>query len=317
MMEGQEREQLLRGWEAMAPDFGCHDLLYRLDPLERCNLYNELAFSRLERKQKALMELFGEQDCNWPLALFRMVLRTVGDLQNREAYMELGRRLSYSCLLRERNSVVGVEALLFGTASLLEGCRDDEYTRLLRTEFEHLRHKYRIEPMDPARWRIHYLRPANHPRLRLAQIAALVMHPDFCVEKLIECRTVLDIERIFALEASQYWSSYYNPSSAVDHTTKRLGRDKAHSLGINLVAVLQFAYGRHMGRDELVQRALDLWESLPAEQNRYTRIWEYATPLNAFESQAQLELAREYCEKSLCRQCPLAKRRLRIVGNEQ
>lgn len=294
----------------MAPDFGCRDLLCRLDPLARCDLYNKLAFSRLERKEQDLMSLFQEQDRNWPLALFWMVLRTVGDLQNRAAYMELGRRLNYGFLLRERSSQVAVEALLFGTASLLEGCRDDEYIRMLRGEFDHLRHKYRIEPMAPTAWHINRLRPANHPRLRLAQIAALVMNPDFCVEKVIACRTAEDAERLFAVEATQYWSSYYNPSSAIDHTTKRLGKEKAHSLGINLVAVLQFAYGRYMGRDELVQRALDLWESLPAEQNRYTRLWEYATPLNAFESQAQLELAREYCEKTRCRECPLAKRRL-------
>ncbi|MBE6196385.1 MAG: DUF2851 family protein [Rikenellaceae bacterium] len=309
-MEHDKLERVIRGWEAMAPAFGCSDLPARMDPIARCELYTGLAFERLQRKESDLNRLFELSMQNWHQTLYLMILRTVGDLQNREAFMELGQRVTLQALLRERHSLVGIEALLFGGAGLLDGCRDDSYIRLLKEEFEHLRHKYRIEPLDPSRWRISRLRPANHPRLRLAQIAALVMQPDFTVEKILECRTAADVEKIFGVEAQQYWSSYYNPSTAIGHTTKRLGAEKAQSIGINLVAVLQYFYGHRMGREELTRRAIELWEALPAEQNRYTRLWERITPINAFESQALLQLAREYCEKTRCRECPLAKRRL-------
>lgn len=315
-MESAQQEAILKGWEAMAPGFGCSDLPARLDPLARCKIYTSLAFERLQRKEDDLNELFERSAQNWQQTLYLMLLRTVGDLQNREAFMALGERVTLQSLMRERHSLVGVEALLFGGAGLLEGCRDDAYIRQLREEFEHLRHKYCIEPLDPGIWRINRLRPANHPRLRLAQIAALVMQPDFSIEKILECRTREAVERLFAVEAQQYWSSYYNPSGAIDHTAKRLGHEKAHSLGINLVAVLQYFYGHRMGREELTRRAIELWEALPAEQNRYTRLWERITPMNAFESQALLQLAREYCERTRCRQCPLAKHRLYELKRE-
>lgn len=309
-MEPDKLESIIRGWEAMAPGFGCSDLPARLDPLVRCEIYTTLAFERLQRKEEDLNDLFERSLQNWQQTLYLMLLRTVGDLQNREAFMALGERVTLHALLRERHSPASVEALLFGGAGLLEGCRDDAYIRQLKAEFDHLRHKYRIDPLDPGIWRINRLRPANHPRLRLAQIAALLMQPDFTIEKILACRTREEVEKLFAVEAQQYWSSYYNPSGAIDHTSKRLGQEKAHSLGINLVAVLQYFYGHRMGREELTRRAIELWETLPAEQNRYTRVWERITPMNAFESQALLQLAREYCEQTRCRQCPLAKRRL-------
>ncbi len=309
-MKQDKQEAILRGWEAMAPVFGCSDLLARMECIARCELYTGLAFERLQRKVSDLSRIFELSLQNWHQTLYLMILRTVGDLQNREAFIELGQRVTFQALLRERHSLVGIEALLFGGAGLLDGCRDDSYIRLLKEEFEHLRHKYKIEPLDPKIWRISRLRPANHPRLRLAQIAALVMRHDFTIENILECRTAADVEKIFGVEAQQYWSSYYNPSTAIDHTTKRLGSEKAQSIGINLVAVLQYFYGHRMGREELISRAIELWEDLPAEQNRYTRLWEHITPANAFESQALLQLAREYCEKTRCRECPLAKRRL-------
>lgn len=307
-MEQHEREAIIKGWEAMAPDFGCRDLPARLDPLTRCELYSTLAVERLQRKLGDMEELFQRAEQNWQQTLYLMILRTVGDLQNRANYMELGGRVTLHALLRERHSAANIEALLFGGAGLLEGCRDDSYTRQLKAEFEHLRHKYRIEPLDPSCWRINRLRPANHPRLRLAQIAALILKQEFSIEEVLACRTREAVERLFGVEAQQYWSSYYNPSNTTDHTTKRLGQEKAHSIGINLVAVLQFFYGRKMGIEELTQRSIELWEELPAEQNRYTRLWERITPTNAFESQALLQLAREYCEQTRCRQCPLARR---------
>lgn len=317
MSEQEMQEQIIRGWEATAPSFGCSDLPARMPALERCELYTTLAFERLLRKESDLNQLFEMAQQSWHQTLYLLTLRSVGDLQNREAYMELGQRVTFNAILRERHSQSSVEALLFGASGLLEGCMDDAYTQLLRTEFDHLRHKYQIEPLHPKMWRINRLRPANHPRLRLAQIAALVTNPDYTVEKILTCRTREAVEKFFCVEASPYWSSYYNPSSAIDHSTKRLGEEKADNLGINLVVVLQFFYGHRMGREELTRQAIELWEELPAEQNRYTRLWEQITPANAFESQALLQLAREYCEKTRCRECPLAKRRLRELGKRE
>lgn len=303
-------EEIVRGWEALAPGFGCRDLPARMDPLRRCDLYTQLALDRLTQKERVVAAIFERSGQDWNQTLYTMLLRTVGDLQNRKAFMTLAERLPYAVILRERASILAVEALLFGAAGMLADLEEDSYVKRLREEFDHLACKYQIEPMTGDSWRINSLRPANHPRLRLAQVAAFLQQSRFLITPILECHTCKQVEQLFRVEASHYWSNYYNPGPGVDHTTKRLGAFKAQSLGINLVAVMQFFYGHHTGNEALAHCALELWEALPAEQNRYTRLWEALSPLNALESQALLQLAREYCEQTRCRQCPLAKLRL-------
>lgn len=313
-MAAFDAETLIRGWEAMAPH-GCLDLPLCMTELERCELFTTLATERLEQKAVTLRAIFDETQSDWNQTLYEMLFRTVGDLTNRESYHTLARRIPYHILLRERSHALHVEALLFGGSGLLEGCRDDDYTRTLRSTFDYLAQKYHIAPMEPSAWRIDRIRPANHPRLRLSQLASLLGQHELLIEELLLCRDRERVERLFGADSSQYWSSYYRPSQS-DHSTKRLGSTKAQLIGINLVAPMQYFYGAFAGRDELRSRAIELWEALPAEENRYTRIWEPFRPINAFESQALLQLAREYCEQHRCRSCPLARRRLRALAAE-
>lgn len=309
-----DKESLLRGWEATAPH-GCLDIPLCMRELERCELFTELATERLNEKAATLKKIFEASENRWEQTLYEMLFRTVGDLRNREHYHELARRIPYHTLQRERSQVLHIEALLFGGSGLLEGCREDNYTAALKESFDYLSQKYNIRPMEPQVWHIDRIRPANHPRLRLSQLATLLGQHELLIEELLACRDCASVERLFTADSSQYWSSYYKPSES-SHSTKRLGSIKAQLIGINLVAPMQYFYGSFSGRDELQARALELWEGLPAEENRYTRIWEPFRPMNAFESQALLQLAREYCEQHRCRQCPLARRRLRALATE-
>ncbi len=292
------------------PPKECLNQWLELDQLHRCDLYTTLSFERLLRKTADLKRLFHKTGSNWNTLLYLMLFRTMSDSHNRETYMELARRVPYDRILRERPSVLRIEAMLFGAAGLLEGCREDAYIIELRAEFDHLKHKYEIEPLDTEAWQLGNIRPANHPRLRLAEMAAFLCSNEFLMERVLACRTREDIWRLFGVEASQYWSSYYNPSATADHTTKRLGQEKASLIGINTVAVLQYLYGEVNSKEELQRSAVGLWESLPPEENVYTKRWSYAgiAPANAFESQAQLQLSTEYCRPKRCEECPLRTR---------
>jgi len=305
--ENPDRERFLARLERDADCFGCRDALSALSAVEQCSLYNRLAAERMEQKAARLQRLYMEADRNWMQLFFLGLFHTVGDLKNRDKYLELARRIGYAAVLHERYTQPQVEALLLGASGLLAGCRRDDYTAMLEREFDHQRHKYRLEPMQAEEWDLR-VREANHPRLRLVQIAAFLTRSNFIVEEVLKCRTQEEVRRLFSAEAPQYWSSYYNPSNAADHTVKRLGAEKAALIGINLAAVFQYLYGRETGRDEYLGRAFALWEALPAERNRFTSIWHPVAPHNAFESQALLQLAREYCTPRRCRCCPLAAR---------
>lgn len=298
----------------------CRQHLAGLDPLHRSELFTSLLFERLARKMKTLEALRAEVNGDWNETFYRLYLRALGDRDNRDAYLELGRRLPYRFVLRERLTPRAVEAMLLGTAGLL-ACygSDDPYLFGLAREYDHLCTKYALQPMQPERWRLHDLRPANHPVLRLTQAAEFFRQDDRLLDRTLACRTEPELQRLFCQEAPAYWQAHYRRAAEPSDGRKRLGHFKAHMLGINLVAVLQFAYGSQFGNEELRDRALTLLEQLPAEENRYMRAWSAAgiRPHDAFESQALLQLSTEHCDRDGCDDCPVARRLLHRLGNRR
>lgn len=296
-MEPEQARRTLERLRAGAATCGCGGFLASLDPLQRNEIYTALTFDRLERKMRMVEALREEADDNWNQTFYLLYFRTLGDRQNQEAYLRLARRVPYKSVLRERLAPHAVEAMLFGASGLLELYRHDDYTLDLRRSFEHLAAKYDIAPMRPDEWELGRIRPANHPVLRLAQAAAFFAQDEFVMSRAMACRTEADIRRLFCIEASEYWRTHYVPGAASDEQPKRIGTFKANIIGINLVAILQFAYGSHTGNESLRDNALALLERLPAEENRYIAEWKGTglAPVNAFETQALLQLSTEYC----------------------
>lgn len=310
----EEREaRMLNRLQAGAGLYACGEYLAELDPLHRGAILTAAAYDRLRRKIAAVEELFAEADSNWNQTFYLMFFRTLGDKRNQRAYLDLARRATYAMVLRERAALHNVESLLFGTSGLLDLYEDDRYTLGLRRDFVYLQSKYGIEPMDPAAWDLHRIHPANHPVLRVAQAAAFFASHDFVMERMLDCRTPEDTVRLFGVEASDYWSTHNLPAVRAQEMPRRIGTFKANLMAINLVAVMQYAYGSRTGNDALRDRALTLLERTPAEENVYMRGWRGSglVARNAFESQALLQLATEYCPAGRCAECPVGVRRIK------
>lgn len=314
-MTDEEVRRAERRLTAGAATYACGGYIAHLDTLHRHDLYTRLAYDRLERKYKVVRELFDESDRNWNQTFYVLLFRTIGDTSNRDAFLMLARRVSYRMVLRERASLHAVEAMLFGASGLLDNYRDDAYTRSLKEDFDYFSHKYEIEPMTGAEWNLRDIRPANHPLLRIAQLAAFLASNDFLIDRLVECRTAEDVRRLFSAEASDYWYTHYIPAAPTHELPKRIGRMKADLLGINLVSLIQYAYGAYNGNERLRERAFQLLEAIPAEENRFMRHWRFygLRPANAFESQALLQLATEYCDRRRCAECPAGRRQLAVL----
>lgn len=181
---------------AGAATYACGGYIVRLDALHRNDLYTRLAYDRLERKYDVVRELFAESDSNWNQTFYVLLFRTIGDVTNRDAFLTLARRVSYRMVLRERASLHAVEAMLIGASGLLDNYRDDTYTRSLKQDFDYFSRKYEIAPMTGAEWNLRDIRPANHPLLRIAQLAAFLASNDFLIDRLVECRTAEEVRRL-------------------------------------------------------------------------------------------------------------------------
>lgn len=284
-----------------------------LDRLHRLEFYNKLGFERLERKNRDIMAIYREVGENWPQTFYVMLLRTMGGVDNKEAFMELSRVVPYAAILRERQVPHNIEAMLIGGSGLLRLYPHDEYILNLKRNFEYLSAKYSIEAMDPASWRLKKIYPNNHPILRLSQITTFLTHTSDIMDRMLMCQTGDDVNRLFCVETQPYWLSHYTPAKTTPSVAKRMGRTKTDLLAINLVVQMMFAYSAYVGSEMLRTRALSLLEGLPSEKNSIIAQWNSFGPLSrtAFDSQALLQLSFEYCRDRRCEQCPIGKRLLR------
>lgn len=304
--------------QAGAGSCACGGYMAGLDELQRSEVGTALLFDRLGRKMRMVEALRAEAAENWNQTFYLLYFRTLGDRQNQQAYLELARKVPYKTVLRERLAPHAVEAMLFGASGLLELYRNDAYTLDLKRSFEYLAAKYEIRPMDASEWVLTEIRPANHPVLRLAQAAEFFAQDEFVMDRAMACRTEEEVRRLFSVEASSYWRTHHIPGAQSDESPKRIGAFKANIIGINLVSVLQFAYGSYTASERLRDSALTLLERLPAEDNRYMRSWQRAgvRPRNAFESQALLQLSTEYCAQRRCAACPVGRRIVKSLAED-
>ena len=76
-------------------------------------------------------------------------------------------------------------------------------------------------------------------------------------------------------------------------------------LVINTVVPFLYAYGLHRGNAALPERAMGFLESLPPEDNRIVRSWHGLGVgcEHAADSQALIELSKEYCDRRKCLFC--------------
>ena len=84
-----------------------------------------------------------------------------------------------------------------------------------------------------------------------------------------------------------------------------MGHDSQNLLIINTVVPFLYAYGLHKADERLCEWASRFLEELKAENNRVTRLWDGAglSVQTAADSQALLQLQKEYCDKKKCLYC--------------
>ncbi len=307
----------LSPFERPSPN-SCGIWLAGLPALDRDEILREAGYERLMRKSDEIKNLFLHTSLDWRQTFYVAVLRALGGQQNRKPFVELATRAHLGLLLRERVQRFATEAMLIGTSGLAELYDTDDYMASLKEQFDYQRHKYGITPLTPDAWHLGRIQPANHPILRVAQAASFFACNDFAFGQMLECRDQTDVRNLFRMQASAYWDTHYLPCHPSPRRPKRLGDAMVNILAINVVVPLQFTYFEAMRDDLGKRRALTLFESLSAENNYITRFWKSVgiEATNAFESQALVQIHRDYCQTANCLNCPVF-RRLQVLRHAQ
>ena len=139
--------------------------------------------------------------------------------------------------------------------------------------------------MERADWRFLRTRPSNFPSMRILQIAELYHSGRAQMSSLLEAKSVEELQTCLAIKG-------------MTAASRRL-------LIINTVVPLLFAYGRHTSNEDICQRAIRLLETLPAENNYILRQWQDCglKVTTAADSQALIQLKRQYCDRTDCLRC--------------
>jgi hypothetical protein len=265
-----------------------------------------LLTERLERKTDAVLQLFDETGGDWNSTFYVTLARNFGFGVNNDAFERLSRSLPLKLALRHSDSPMQIEALFLGQAGLLETEETaDEYYIRLRKEYRFLRKKYRLKPLEAHLFKMLRMRPANFPHVKILQLAGVISQKQGLFSQILETEDDGALHTLFSCEPGEYWLTHYHfgKTSAVRH--KYIGMQVKQLLLINAVAPLFFAYGIKTGTERHIDRAVRLLETLAPERNHIITMFSRAgiAIANAGDTQALIQLKREYCEKKKCIFC--------------
>lgn len=291
-----------------APMPRCYRRLAEIDPQRLYLHLGRAGVERLERKCGEISDDLCRSHNDWEAAFYRWVIRYWSGPVNADAFSELADRLPYRLILRHRDQLNRVEALLLGVSGLLPPAvaGEDPYLHMLRQEYDYLESKYALQRMDPVRWRFLRVRPPAFPTLRLALLAAFLYRSQYLFSALIEASSVGEAEQLLRVKASSFWETHYRFGSTSSCRKKEVGKGMRHSILINAVIPFLLVYGKERAEPRFCDKALRWLEALPPERNHLVSSWEKYGGIrfdSALQTQALLRLNREYCSKSRCLEC--------------
>ena len=304
----------------------CYKVVPELNRLTVHAWMAALQTERLEQKTTAITECARRLGGSWEAAYFYTLARSYGFGINGPAFEQWASGLPLEAVGKHRDDLFQVEAIFMGQAGLLtlesiperhrECALADGYFGRLSNEYKYLAHKFSLQPMDYAQWRFLRLRPQNFPHIRISQLARLYYERRSGLSQLLECATLEQLHKLLSTHVTPYWETHYTFGAESTRSEKQLSRESVSSLIINTAVPMLFAVGRHRHKDSLCDRAFDLLEQLKAEKNHITRMWQACgLPIDsAGDSQALIQLKREYCDRRDCLRCRFGYEYLKKTG---
>lgn len=308
------REDVILRYERlmMVPDIiPCASQLHKIPWIIWSSWLDRLVAERWEQKLLEWSQLLEKEVNDWRMLLYYRLAANFGFHVNRDAFLELAKSLPLNILVKHKNNLLQIEALLFGQSGLLPVKEQDEYAASLEKEYHFLRRKYQLEPIPAYRWKFMRLRPANFPTIRIAQFAMLVFRSLELFARMMEVRSAAELMPLLDITASDYWHTHYRfGEEAKESISGSLGRDAAINIMINTVAPMQYLYAKLEGRPLLIENSLQLLQSLKGENNNIVRAWKgYGIETkDAASSQALLQLYNNYCVAKSCLNCAVGSR---------
>lgn len=268
-----------------------------------------LAFERLHGKVERIHQLLDSFNGSWEDVCYVTLARNFGFGINNDAFERLARRTPLRLLGKHSDSVLQIEALLFGQAGMLDAQKPgmDSYYNQLCTEYAFLSNKFQLTPMEKESWKLFRIRPQNFPYRRIAMLAQFIEGGFRMMNRILEAEGEKEMRSLFEVELSGYWTKHYTFGKPNERANATLSRSSIDIILINTVAPLLYAYGELTGNYEMTDKTIKLLEDLRAESNSIvSHFVAYGIDCpDALTSQALVQLKREYCDARKCIYCKI------------
>ncbi len=295
----------------------CSELFIHVDHLKKLAMLDRTLLERLDAKASMVMELFRNNKQNWEETAYQWLGQHFGFKLNDPAFLRLTQIVPLKILHKHRNSLLQIEALLFGCAGLIpqnthhanktDSDPADSYIQDLSREYQFLAAKYGLvhQQMKDHEWKFLRLRPAGFPTVRLAQLARLLSQHASVFTSLTGSDDTATLQELFHLQQSAYWTSHFQFKKKAKVQVPPMGKDAANLLIINAAIPLLVAYSKERQLPELLNKAMEWLSHIPSENNKITREWERLEMKvkTAGDSQALIQWYNNYCTPRRCLEC--------------
>ncbi len=299
---------------ASKQELPCESVIKQVPSITIVEWVERLAFERLHGKVQRVRDLLELYHGSWEDVCYVTLARNLGFGINNEAFERLARRTPLRLMHKHSDSLLQLEALLFGQAGMLDSnaTGSDAYYRQLCSEYAFLANKFSLHPMERESWKMFRIRPQNFPYRRIAMLAHYIEGSFRLMSHILEATSEKELRRLFQVELTGYWSDHYSFGKPASHPSPALSNKSVDIVLINTVAPLYYAYGEITGNHELTDKAINLLEDIKPENNSIVQSFVRAGIEcdSALTSQALIELKRSYCDARKCIYCKIGHRLL-------
>jgi hypothetical protein len=287
----------------------------------------ELSVERLRyktRRIKTAVEMLPHlknEKLKWEQVFTEFVFEALGYSKNKEQFRLLSHKMEIAPLRKSKLTHTQLDAVLFGAAGFLKDERHkDEYIIELKNNWNKLRSRLNIDPMDRSEWHFFRLRPANFPTVRIAYASALlyeIIYGDLFKNIVLifenEDKPIKSIiELLTSLSPLEYWNSHYNFGN--ERKTSRessIGKERVIDIITNVILPLLYFYSKKFDKVVLEEKVLgSYFFTGKLTTNEITRIMSKQLGFkikSVSQEQGIIQLHNFYCIKGKCSQCKIGK----------
>lgn len=291
----------------------CHKTMATMDKVHLHSNLSRLMIERIEEKAKRIEMLYEQCGKRWEETFFKLMARNFGFGVQSSSFEQWAAVLDMQALGKHRDNLQQVEAIFFGQAGLLDEesipayyrkeALESNYYKELKREYKFLSQKFNLKSIDAKTWNGNAT-----PHLRIARLAALYNSSRATLSSISACETQKELEEILQSIPQGYWWNHLQFGGTTTCGCRPLRNSQLQIIIINTIVPILYTYGKHRSDSALCNKAESLLHNIASEQNNIIRKWN-DVGVNAdcaADSQALIQLQKEYCNKNGCSRCRFA-----------